>query len=143
MTTEERRDLAIKIAWSFLGLPYLWGGDDPIEGFDCSGFIVEILKGVGIIPHAGDWSADALWQKFKMNQVASPAKGVLVFWGSDRPTPFMTHIEMCIDEEHTIGSSGGGSKTIDRAAAIAQNAYIKVRPVNYRGGVRVFADPFI
>jgi len=28
---------------------YLWGGDDPLAGFDCSGFVIEILKSVGIL----------------------------------------------------------------------------------------------
>ena len=44
-----RKNMAFEIAWHLLGTPYRWGGDDPILGFDCSGFIVEILKSVGVL----------------------------------------------------------------------------------------------
>ena len=44
-----RRFYAYKLAWKYIGKFYKWGGDDP-SGFDCSGFVIEILKSVGILP---------------------------------------------------------------------------------------------
>ena len=35
-------------AYSFLGTPYRWGGDDPLTGIDCSGLALEVLKAAGI-----------------------------------------------------------------------------------------------
>lgn len=134
-----KRDLAVQIAWALYGNPYLWGGDDPMAGFDCSGFVIEILKGVGLLPHRGDWTANALYQKNKGKEVLVPQKGCLAFWGKTR----MTHIEFCLDEKFCMGAGGGGSKTKTLADAIRQNAFIKVRPNDYRGKPKKFIDPFI
>jgi len=38
----DRREIAAKIAWHYLGTPYVWGGDD-FSGFDCSGYVIEIM----------------------------------------------------------------------------------------------------
>ena len=42
------------------GTPYLWGGDDPMSGFDCSGMVVELLKVSGHLNENEDLSAK--WQ---------------------------------------------------------------------------------
>lgn len=138
---EADRDIALKVAFAFLGKPYVWGGNDPIAGFDCSGLVIECLKSVGRLPRAGDWSADSLYRKFQDAEVEQPYKGCLVLWeaaGESR----MVHVEMCMDQFRSIGASGGGSKTLTVADAIVQDAYIKVRPWSTRGGIVHFVDPF-
>lgn len=140
------RDLVLWLAERHLGQPYRWGGDDPIAGFDCSGLMVELLKSAGVLPREGDWTAMQLRGHFGSRTTWYPAAGVappsgcLVFWG----TP-ITHVELVwrhLDNEAvlTIGASGGGSATVDEAAAIRQNAYVKVRPL--RPGWVVAVDPF-
>jgi cell wall-associated NlpC family hydrolase len=39
---------AVRIAMQFLGTPYMWGGADPITGFDCSGLTMYAYAQVGI-----------------------------------------------------------------------------------------------
>jgi len=138
MSEDIRKYIAEKIAWRMWGLPYIWGGDDPVSGFDCSGMVIEILKSVGLLPRDGDWSADSLYRKYKA-RLSSPKFGCLVFWGTPDK---VTHIEMMMDEYHTIGASGGGSKNKTLADAIRTNAYVKIRPLASRNTPVAIVDPF-
>ena len=134
------RDLAVRYAWSMLGLPYHYGGDDPMRGFDCSGLVVEVLQGVGLLLHGTDMNANGFWMRYKNKSVAKGYEGCLVLWFNT--AGLATHIEMMIDDYHTIGASGGGSATTSTDAAADQNAFIKIRPVGYRGGGYKIVDPF-
>lgn len=134
------RELAVKYAWEFIGLPYRWGGDDAIHGFDCSGFVIEVLQGVGLLGHGTDYTANGLYIRYHNNSVTSAKPGCLCFWFN--VAGMATHVEMFIDEGHTIGASGGGSTTTTPEAAAQQNAFIKVRPLGYRGTNYRICDPF-
>jgi cell wall-associated NlpC family hydrolase len=132
-----------KAAWyisQFIGLPYRWGGDDPMLGFDCSGLIMEVLQGVGLELPADDKTADMLWQRYRPYEVATPYLGCLILWLNAEGRA--VHIEMAIDNDHTIGASGGGSKTLTREDAIRMNAHVKMRPLAHRGGYKI-VDPFL
>jgi len=134
--------IAEKVAWSLHGLPYRWGGDDPVEGFDCSGLCIEILKSVGILPREGDWTAAGLYEKFTEARCQNPRLGCLAFWWNNAKTRII-HVEFCLDSKHTMGASGGGSETTSADAAAAQNAYIKHRPIDFsHPRLAGFMDPF-
>ncbi len=135
------RAAAVRYAWSFIGLPYRWGGDDPIRGFDCSGLIVEVLKGVGLLHPSDDLSANGLYIRYATKLVAGGYAGCLCFWFN--PSGLATHVEMVVDDFHTIGASGGGSATTSPDAAADQNAFIKQRPLGYRGTNYKLVDPFL
>lgn len=133
-------EIAEKVAWHYLGTWYKWGGDD-VSGFDCSGFICEILQSVGKIGRKEDLTAGGLFVRFKLAKVGKPELGCLVFYGSDEQ--HITHIEFCLDEKRSIGASGGGSKTLTIEDAILQNAFIKIRPIQSRNGIVGFVNPFL
>ena len=118
---------AIRYAWSFVGRPYIWGGDDPMRGFDCS----------GRLPRNFDTTASGLFQKF--NKAGYDAPGCLVFWESNKK---IIHVEFCIGNGLALGASGGGSRTLTVEDAIKQNAFIKLRPIVSRNGVAGYVDPF-
>lgn len=146
--------LAVEVAKSFIGTWYKWGGDDP-SGFDCSGFVCEILKSVGLIERKTDFMACGLLFKFFDNCVFAPGRGCLVFYGrraeehdvSSRTIMginvkyYISHVEFALDAEHSIGASGGGRNTRTEVDAIRDNAFIKVRPID-RPGLLFAVDPF-
>ncbi len=134
-----RVDLALSIARSHLGTFYSWGGDDP-SGFDCSGFVIEVLKSVGLIERKIDLTADMLWQRFINYKITEPTPGCLAFRQSGNK---MVHVEIVIEKIDrgifTIGASGGTKKTKTREDAIRDNAFIKIRPaVNFTAYVNPF-----
>ena len=130
------KEIALKVAWSYLGKPYLWKGDDPMAGFDCSGFVIECLKSAARLPRAGDWRARDIYTMFP--PVFRPLEGCLVFYGDP-----IIHVEICLDGVFSIGASGGGSETLTEADAIKANAYIKIRAFRTRAGIHGFVDPFV
>ena len=131
-----RRATANKVAWAMINKPYIWGGDDPVRGFDCSGLVLEILRSVNLMPKKGDYSADAIAHYF--DSVQMMYRGCLVFFLSP-DKKYYSHIEYCIDDELSIGASGGGRSTLNQQDAISQNAYVKIRPVK---NPALITDPF-
>lgn len=132
-------DIAREVAFHFLGKPYIWGGDDP-SGFDCSGYVIEILKSIGLLPGSGDWTAAMLKERFKDYQVERPYQGCLVFWANT--SGHVIHVEYCLSDDLSIGAAGGGSSTVSEAEAWRRNAYIKVRPMRNRKGIAGYVDPY-
>ena len=135
-----KQELAERIALSYLGTPYYWGGDDPIQGFDCSGFVIEILKSVGILERSGDWTAAGLFNLFDAHEVVDPTTGCLVFWANRDDK--IIHVEYCLDSTLSIGASGGGSTTTTVEEAIRRNALVKIRPFHSRSGIAGFVNPW-
>lgn len=137
------RELMLKVAWHFLGTPYIWGGDDP-SGFDCSGFVIECLQSVGVLPRQGDWSAAGLWGKFQQGLRRNPEDyrpGDLVFWFA-RGGMNVIHVEILVDGGRSIGAQGGGSAVTDTVEAWRRNSYIKVRPFATRDFMAGILNPF-
>lgn len=127
-------DFLIKYAMSFIGLPYRWSGDDSIDGFDCSGFVQEVLSSVGMDPR-GDQTAQGLYDYFKSSdgQRGVLSRGSLCFFGSSETR--ISHIAIAIDSWRIIEAGGGGSNTVSRAAAAKHNAFIRIRPINSRSNL--------
>lgn len=134
-----KKEAAIEYALSFLGLPYLWGGDSPFKGFDCSGLVQEILMGVGLDP-SGDQTAQGLFLAFKHKISRTPAEGCLVFFGKD--ISHITHIGFCVSDGVMVEAGGGGSKTTTRDAAVSANARVRMRSVASRADLVAIVDPF-
>lgn len=113
-------------AMSLVGLPYRWGGDDPVHGFDCSGLVLELLESQGAYT-GGDTTAAGLHKFLAGHGVDAPGFGVLAFFG----TP-ISHVAFCLNGQLMLEAGGGGAKTTSLEAAAAQNAYVRVRPIRQR-----------
>lgn len=124
----------------FIGIPYCWGGDDPMGGFDCSGYVCELLKAFGLISEYEDYTAKGLFEKFKRDYgVVAPEFGSLVFYGQSASE--ITHIGFCISKHQMIEAGGGGSRTVSEDVAIKQNAYVKLRPILKRKDIVGYVLP--
>lgn len=138
-----RREIAVRYAWSWLGRPYRWGGDDP-SGIDCSGLVIEILQGVGLLPHGWDGSAAMIFDRFKKYELDDngdrPLPGTLVFYKN--AGGLITHVGIVLDRDVVLQAGGGGSSTITEEDAWKQNAFVKLRPIDYRKDARILVDPF-
>lgn len=128
-------------AMCFVGRPYKWGGDDPMGGYDCSGFIIELLNAWGVCPR-GDHTSQGLYDYYKKEEngfTCLPMLGALVFYG--KSVSKITHIGFCISSTHYIEAGGGGSKTNDLQDAIDQNAFIRIRPIKRRSDLVAICFP--
>ena len=137
---------AMYVAWDtarcYIGTWYKWGGDDP-AGFDCSGFVGELLRSAGVLTDGPKLNAAMLYEKFKIKKVKRPYRGCLVFCFKDN---VCKHVEFMRDDQRTMGASGGGPHIDSPQDAIAANAFIKTRPIsrltNKGFDTFVFVDPF-
>ncbi len=92
-------------AAKLLGTPYVWGGETPEEGFDCSGLIVYLFKQQGIsLPRtvALMWNAGT--------PVATPSVGDIVFFQTDGPG--VSHVGIYIGNNQFIHSGNSTGVTI-------------------------------
>lgn len=126
-------------AMSFIGLPYIWGGDDPIKGFDCSGLVQEILASVGLDP-AGDQNAQTLFNVFEKSASWNRLGcGSIAFYG--KSVTQITHVAFMVDQYRIIEAGGGGSHTLTVVDATNQNAYIRIRLLHHRGDLVAVLRP--
>ena len=119
-------------ALTFVGLPYQWGGDDPILGYDCSGLCIELLQSVGVLPYGFDTTAGGLYRRFydPDNIIVKPRFGDLIIFG--KTLDKIIHVTFAFDSHRFLEAGGGGSKTTSREKAAKQNAYIRIRTGEWR-----------
>lgn len=125
-------------AMALVGTPYLWGGDDPIKGFDCSGLVLDLLTAAGTW-HGGDATAAQIKAQFEANNTESPTFGTLVFFGS-APSD-VTHVAFCLNATMMLEAGGGSHLTINEEMAAKQNAFVRVRPISRRKDLVGYRHP--
>jgi cell wall-associated NlpC family hydrolase len=122
-----------------LGTRYHWGGNSAPEGFDCSGFVCELLKAQGLLSHKEDYSASQLFSIFRDNQTSKPRRGTLVFYGKNLAS--ITHVGYCINPTQMVEAGGGNSEVTNLETAIKKQACVRIRPINYRSDLLVMVNP--
>ena len=119
---------------------FISNSDDPIFGWNCSGLISEGLRGVGLIGHNERLSVLDIYKRFANTVVTDrPVKGDILFYGTMKPgaEPELVHVAAMLDDYHIIEAGGGnGSVDTDEEAA-KKNAFVRIRPVEFRESERV------
>ena len=121
----------IVYALSMLGTPYIWGGNNRLEGFDCSGFVLEALRSIGEAPHR-DSTAYQISNYLRRNpnwHRADKERGSLLFFGTG---DFIKHVSISLGDNLMIESGGGDRRTLTRRDAQARGAMVRVRPITSR-----------
>lgn len=138
------RDEFVLYLERFIGTPYVWGGDDPMAGFDCSGLMNEGLQRMGKTRHGSDYTADELFKHLHFPAIsvslATQTRGALL--GYQNAEGRVTHVEASLGNGYLIGATGGGAKTLTIGDAIQSNAFVKERPIGYRGMPTIACDPW-
>jgi hypothetical protein len=129
----------ILLALDLLYLPYIWGGNDPAVGLDCSGFAGWFLKQAGLIPADLDDTAQGYYNRYK-GSPSEAAPGALVFYGKGPKQ--VTHVMVCVSPRGCIGAVGGNSATVSVEIAKQQKARVDIRPINYRSDLVAIVQPF-
>lgn len=136
---------------STLGTPYYWGGNNPVQGYDCSGFVMDYMAMYGIGPKE-DSSAQMIFNYFQKDANTKvenyyPGLGALVFYGTrvkvsgSWRVKNITHIGVMINENQIAEAGGGDRRTLTMDEAAEQNAYVRIRPYNRRKDIVFILTP--
>jgi cell wall-associated NlpC family hydrolase len=91
---------AVELARTQLGVPYLWAGSDPEDGFDCSGLVMWAYAGAGKrLPHSSQLMANVT----RHINFTDLAPGDLLFYG----TP-IHHVGMYVGNGQMIEAPRAG-----------------------------------
>ena len=126
-----------KIWWTWfsamLGRPYIWGGDDPMRGYDCSGLVQDGFAMFGM-DDPQDSTADKMWNQWDQGyadskRVPSSRLGDIIFFGKPERA---SHVAIAVNHRTMFHAGGGRQTTIDHTQSIAQNAFVKFAPIDSR-----------
>ena len=96
----------VAAARTYLGKPYVWGGESEAEGgYDCSGFVYSVLNKCGMkLPRTTAQGYSALGKT-----VANIKSGDLLYFG--KSVKRITHIAIAINSSQMIESVGNSKNT--------------------------------
>lgn len=93
-------------AHNLIGTPYVWGGNTPAQGLDCSGLLYYIQKKAG--SEVEDMTASGYSTIGKKIDIGQQRPGDFLFFGSP-----ITHCAIYVGNGYMIESRGGRKNTAD------------------------------
>lgn len=146
---EPERKVFLQALESILGYPYIWGGESPDVGFDCSGAIRQCWISAGFHMPT-DRTAQSMcvdfWKDcYIEHDEAEP--GDLFFYGSNMKN--ITHAMIVLRRWPNgrlilAGARGGNASTINSDVAYAQWALVDICSENYwQRNFVVAVNPFL
>ena len=124
------KELVITYALSFIGTPYKWAGNNPLTGWDCSGFIQEVLKAHDLLD-GYDNSAQMIFEYMAKNgSSSSMERGAILFFGKDINN--ITHVALSLGNNVMLECGGGDASTTSLERAKEQGAFVRIRTIASR-----------
>lgn len=119
---------------------YQYGGTNPIVGYDCSGYVQELLMAAGELPwDAPKKNAQEIFELYEHTASHSYGAGALAFYGKD--LLHISHVGFCLDPYLMLSAASGDSKCVNDEVAIQENAFLKMRTIHYRSDFLTVLKP--
>jgi len=120
----------IVYAHSMVGLPYISGGNDPLNGFDCSGLVLELLRAAGEMDRR-DMTAQDIHDYFApIGLHGYDAPGTMIFYG--KSVSEITHVSFMITPYQIIEAAGGDKTTLTLQDAKKVGGFVRMRHATHR-----------
>ena len=134
---------AIKeVSAKYLGVKYVWGAKDPKKGLDCSGFITQVFKDLGVsCPHGSmnQFHSGPGRVVYKNGQgkldISSLQVGDIIYFDTKRDNNDVNHVGIYIGNGKMRHASFGHKKVVD--VELARFPFLH----NVTGVKRVIDDP--
>lgn len=89
-------------AQKYIGMPYVWGGSNPSEGFDCSGYVCWVYSHAGVYPLSRT-SAQGIYNQCAVVSREEMRPGDLVFFsGTYATTNTVSHVGIYVGENYML-----------------------------------------
>ena len=100
----------IEAAKKYLGKPYVWGGESDAEGgYDCSGYVDNVLYDAGVVKTFKRYTAQSLYNASVGTVVTAKKEGDLIFFGTSVKN--ITHVAIYAGNNKIYESKGGSVNT--------------------------------
>lgn len=135
-------ELFLEYALRFVGIPYKWGGKNPLEGLDCSGYVQLLLRTAGILSSSPALSAQEIYEEL-IDQgcpvVTSSALGTIIFFGKNLKE--IDHVGFCVSDKLILEARGGDHTTLTLKDAAAKGAFVELRKMDHRADRVALVNP--
>jgi len=116
---------------SYIHTPYLWKGKSQNIGLDSSSFVVNVLKGAGVLPGYFDSNCQHLYNILTSRPVGNDIQfGAIVFYG--KSVREIYHCGVMLNDMFMLESGGGSSQMTELSISYEQDARVRLRPKTYR-----------
>ncbi len=129
-------DSIVNFAKTFIGTPYVWGGNNPEGGFDCSGFICYVYKAFQIeLPRTSGQQFDA---GHPVAHVEAKPGDIILFSGPSDAPGDPGHVGIVLSYDDTNGftfihssspESGGVRISSESSESYYKQHFLEVRRV--------------
>ena len=124
--------LSLLLAMENIGKPYVWAGNNPMIGLDCSGYVQIILRKLGVITDGVDRTAQQIYDLLSktLAYVQTPKGDCVIFFGKSASE--ITHIAITVNAEWMIEAAHGNSHMVLEQQAVDKQAKIEFNRIDRR-----------